>query len=69
LEFIATSRMQHYQRNHQMGAHSQENSPAATSRKPLFGSVWMALFALLREELAQLGMAPVSRDGSLSRRP
>jgi hypothetical protein len=52
-----------------MRAHSQENPPATTSRKPLFGSVWMALFALLREELAQLGMAPVSRGGSLSRRP
>jgi hypothetical protein len=52
-----------------MRTHSQQNPPAKASRKPLFGSVWMALFALLREELTQLGLAAVNRDGSLSRRP
>ena len=52
-----------------MRTHAQETPPETTPRKPLFGSVWMALFALLREELAQLGRAPLSRDESFSRRP
>jgi hypothetical protein len=51
-----------------MRVQGQDKPPATTSRKPLFGSVWMALFALLREELTHLGTAPVSRDGSFSRR-
>ena len=51
-----------------MPTHGQEKPPETTSRKPLFGSVWMALFALLREELAHLGTAPVTRDRSFSRR-
>jgi hypothetical protein len=52
-----------------MRSANHESHTESTSRKPLFGSVWMALFALLREQATQLRPAPISRDESLSRQP
>ena len=37
-----------------------------TVRRPLYDSVWLALFELLREELALRGGATFSRADSLS---
>jgi hypothetical protein len=53
--------------------HSHSEARDRARRRPLYGSVWLALFVMLREGINAprdaAGKAAVSRDGSPSRRP
>ncbi|MGK2924965.1 MAG: hypothetical protein ACSLE2_05035 [Lysobacterales bacterium] len=53
--------------------HSHSEARDLARRPPLFGSVWLALFVMLREGINaprdEAGQAEVSDDGSPSRRP
>jgi hypothetical protein len=40
-----------------------------TPRRPLYDSVWLALFELLRRELSQVGSSTLSRGDTFSPRP
>ena len=53
-----------------MRTHDQTCSPEETARRPLYDSVWLALFELLRKELAQLNSTTtLTDDDSLSHQP
>jgi hypothetical protein len=53
--------------------HSHPEARERVRWRPLYGSVWLALFVMLREgnnaPRDEAGQAEVSRDGSPSRRP
>jgi hypothetical protein len=55
-----------------MYAQAEARKTEPTSTRPLYGSVWLALFVLLRDgqpDPADAGRAPVNRDGNPSHRP
>lgn len=53
--------------------HSHSEARDRARRRPLYGSVWLALFVMLRDGLSaprdEAGKASVSGDDSPSRRP
>jgi hypothetical protein len=56
--------------------HSHSEARDRARRRPLYGSVWLALFVMLRDGInapsaprGETGKAAVSRGGSSSRRP
>ena len=50
-----------------MRTQDQSNPPQKTARRPLYDSVWLALFELLRQELTQFSSGtPLTDDDSLS---
>jgi len=56
------------QRNDVMLAQTHTIQESRTARRPLYDSIWLALFEILREELALRSPATLSRVGSLSPR-
>lgn len=50
-----------------MLTHDRNNEKRQTTRRPLYGSVWLALFELLRKELAASGSPMFNRGHTLSR--
>jgi hypothetical protein len=53
-----------------MRTQDQTDLPQKTARRPLYDSVWLALFELLRHELARLNSGTtLTDDDSLSHRP
>lgn len=53
-----------------MRTEDQTNLPQEKTRRPLYDSVWLALFELLRHELARFNSGTtLTDDDSLSHRP
>lgn len=52
-----------------MPMNEPSKAPRTMSRRPLYDSVWLALFELLREALVQVDPVTLSRGDSLSHRP
>jgi len=51
-----------------MRTHDRNNEKRETTRRPLYGSVWLALFELLRKE-ATASDSPVFNRGDTFSRP
>lgn len=49
--------------------HSHSETRDRARRRPLYGSVWLALFVMLRDGINAPRGEPISRGGSPSRRP
>jgi hypothetical protein len=53
-----------------MRTQDQSNPSQKTARRPIYDSIWLALFELLRQEFAQFNSGTtLTDDDSLSRRP
>lgn len=60
-------------RQRKIDTHSYPQTRDRAGRRPLYGSVWLALFVMLRDGInaprGAAGKAPVSRGDNPSRRP